>query len=160
MNYMKDSLISHTDPAVKPLCVDLALPLPERLRIYAYNCTHPTGGRTVGEHKIQLMVPGQRRGQRGSFDFSDGRIVLLLGYVSDVEVFVMWDAGLYAEFPYSRNVQITAEKVIAAFAGNIVTQIRHLRGGVVESVVATRGENLKDALLLRQKLTLDRLLAG
>lgn len=147
--------------AVKPLEVDLSSPLPQRLRVYMYNATRPPGGRPLGEHKIQLIVPGQGRQDRGSFDYTDGRIVLLVGYAADENVFVFWDADLYVDFAWSRNVQVNAETIIAASSGRIATQQRRLRPNgrtpAVETVVAVRASDLTQALLKRMDLTRERL---
>ena len=52
----------HAPLESKPFEMDLAPPLPQRVRVYMYNATRPPGGRPLGEHKIQLMVPGKGRG--------------------------------------------------------------------------------------------------
>lgn len=152
----------NSDPALKPLALDVTSPLPQRLRVYIYNATRPPGGRPLGEYKIQLIVPGQDREDRGSFDHSDGRIVLLVGYAIDEDVFVLWDANMYVDFAWSRNVQVKAETMIAASAGSIATQVRRLRptgrAPVSEIVVAARSTDLADALLKRLDLTRERLL--
>src|ERR1700682_2823415 len=74
---LNSAVVSHSDTGAKPLEVDLKSPLPPKLRVYIYNATYPPGGRTMGEHKIQLIVPGQERGARGNFDSTGGRIPLL-----------------------------------------------------------------------------------
>lgn len=154
---LDDSVISYSDLARKPLEVDLKPPLPCRIRLYLYRVTHPPGGREVGEHKIQLIVPGQERGQRGSFDYTGERIVLLGGYESDLGIFILWDADLYTEFSYSRNVQVKADTVFAALAGKIGMQRRCIQGKGVETVVTARSNRLKSALLHRMDLTRKRL---
>ncbi|MBX7135844.1 MAG: helix-turn-helix domain-containing protein [Steroidobacteraceae bacterium] len=152
----------HSDLDVKPFEMDLSPPMPQRVRVYMYNATRPPGGRPLGEHKVQLIVPGQRRDQRGSFDHSDGRIVLLVGYSAEEEVFILWDAGLYTDFAWSRNVQVKAETIIQASAGKIATQERQLRPAsgksVIETLVATKARGLADALVRRMELTRARLL--
>lgn len=147
----------HSDEKIKPLEVDCYAPLPALLRVYIYNATDPPGGRTLGEHKIQLIVPGQPRGEIGNFEYSEERIPLLVGYVAHSSVFVLWDAGCYRNFSYSRNVQVKAETVHAAFCGEVVIQKRRLRTGM-ETVIACRGEKLTKAIELRMRLTLDRLI--
>lgn len=154
------AVIRHSDLNTKPLEVDLKPPLPHRVRLYMFNATYPPGGRTLGEHKIQLIVPGQQSGQRGSFDHSDSRIVLLVGYRADLRVFILWDAGLYPDFAYSRNVQVNAETVYAALAGKIGRQERLIRGQGKEMVLTARANLLRDALLERMQLTLKRVLGG
>ena len=145
----------------KPLVLDLESPLPRRVRVYLYNATRPPGGRPLGEHKVQLIVPGQGRSERGNFDHSDGRIVLLAGYAAEDDAFVLWDAGLYADFGWSRNVQVKVETIVRASAGKIATQERRLRPqnapAVIETLVAASSESLADAILERMRLTRKRM---
>lgn len=146
----------------KPFELDALDPLPPRLRIYIYNATRPPGGRPLGEHKIQLIVPGHHRGQRGSFDHDGGRIVLLLGYAAEEDVFILWDAGLYPDFAWSRNVQVKAETIIAATAGRLAMQERTLRPPhqrpITETVLAVKPRLLAEAIVQRMALTRQRLL--
>ena len=144
----------------KPFELDLTAPTPRRLRFYIYNATYPPGGRTLGERKIQIIVPGQHRGERGNLDHSDGRTVLLMGYEADADVFILWDAGTYRHFPYSMNVQVNAETVFAAYAGKIQTQRRTRRTpcSVTETVICCPSDRLPEALDLRLELSLARLL--
>lgn len=154
---LSDTVVSYGNLAKKPLEVDLTPPLPHKVRLYLYRATHPPGGRTLGEHKIQLIVPGQERGKRASFNHSDERIVLLGGYEYDLGIFILWDADLYTEFAYSRNVQVKAETVFDALAGKIGMQQRCIRGKGIETVVTARASQLKLAMSLRMELTLKRL---
>jgi hypothetical protein len=146
----------------KPFELDLAPPLPRGVRIYMYNATRPPGGRPVGEHKIQLIVSGQQRCDRASFDHSGGRFVLLVGYCVEEDVFVLWDAGLYENFAWSRNVQVKAETILQASAGKLGQQPRHLRvapGRVaLETVIAVRPRRLQEAIIKRMEITRARLL--
>jgi excisionase family DNA binding protein len=152
----------HSDIDAKPFEIDLAPPLPARVRIYLYNATRPPGGRPLGEHKIQLIVPGKGRGERASFDHGDGRIVLLIGYASEEDVFILWDAGLYSDFAWSRNVQVKAETIIEASAGKLATQERQLRPATgkptVETVLAAKSRRLGEAIIRRMELTRERML--
>jgi hypothetical protein len=159
LSALGEAVLSHDALDTKPLEVDLGLPHPMRTRVYLYNATYPPGGRTLGERKIQLIVPNQPRGQRGDLDHSGGRIVLLVGYEEDVKVFVLWDAGIYRNFSYSMNVQVNAETIFSAFAGQIAEQRRIRRTPVttVETVVCTRYDRLVEAISLRLRLSLDRL---
>lgn len=158
LDALSGSVRAHTDLDIKPLEVDLKSPLPPRLRLYMYNATYPPGGRTMGEHKIQLIVPGQDRGVRGNFDGSCGRIPLLLGYRPDLRIFMLWDAELYVDFAYSSNVQVNPETVYEAFALGIGRQRRRLRNRPVETVITADQMHLKQAILERQQETLKRLL--
>jgi len=155
-------VLQQSDFEAKPFEMDLQPPLPHRVRVYIYNATRPPGGRPLGEHKVQLIIPGQRRGERGSFDHGDSRIVLLMGYSAEEDVFILWDAGLYPDFAWSRNVQIKAETIIRASAGKIATQERQLRPPdgtrVIETVIAARPHRLEEAMIFRMDLTRQRLL--
>lgn len=148
----------------KPLEIDLASPLPGRIRVYLFNATRPPGGRPLGEHKVQLIVPGQGRGVRGRFDHSDGRIVLLAGYAAEEDVFILWDGGLYNDFAWSRNVQVKAETIIEASAGKLAVQERRLRPAdgpaVTETLLAAPPSRLADAIVRRIELTRERLAEG
>jgi restriction-modification system family protein len=151
------SVLHHSNFAQKPLELDLHFPLPSRVRVYVYNATVPPGGRATGEHKVQLIVPGQARGERGNFDHSGGRMPLLIGYQNEMDVFVVWDAFLYEGFAYSRNVQVKAETIFEAFAGKIGKQVRHLGNHQTEIVLAARPEYLGQALIERYNLIVMRL---
>ena len=156
-----NSVRSHGGLDRKPLEAELAAPLPSRIRLYIFNATRPPGGRPLGEHKVQLIVPGQRRGSRASFDQSGGRIVLLSGYAAEENVFVLWDAGLYGDFAWSRNVQVKSETLIQATAGKIAEQERRLRPSVGEAVTETLlacpPTRLAEALVRRLEITRDRM---
>jgi hypothetical protein len=160
LDALSGSVIAHTDLEIKPLEVDLKSPYPPRLRVYMYNATYPPGGRTMGEHKIQLIVPGQERGARGNFDSACGRIPLLVGYRPDLKIFMLWDAELYVDFAYSRNVQVKPETVYEAFAQGIGKQRRALWNQLVEIVITADPPHLGQAILERQHETLKRLLRG
>jgi len=151
------SVLRHSDLAQKPLELDLRFPLPAKVRAYVYNATVPPGGRATGEHKIQLIVPGQARGERGNFDHSGGRMPVLIGYQNEMDVFVVWDAFLYEDFAYSRNVQVKAETIFKAFAGKIGKQARHLGNQQIEIVLTARPSHLAQLLIERYNLILTRL---
>src|SRR5262249_8233388 len=91
---MKSILSEPTGPELehKPLELELAPPLPKRTRLYVYTATDPPGERSVGDFKIQVIVPGQERGQRGRFEFAAADAVLLVGFVELFDVFMLWDA--------------------------------------------------------------------
>jgi len=152
-----DSVLSHGATSSKPLEVDLAPPLPHRIRAYLYRVTGPPGGRTPGEHKIQLILPGQDRGVRASLDYAGGRIVILGGLQVDLGVFVLWDSAKYVDFSYSRNVQVRLETILAALGGGIATQTRSIRGQGRETVIACVPDMLPQALQMRLDLTADGL---
>ena len=71
-----DHVVWHSDTSSFPLLVDLQ-PRNLRLRVYLWNCTNPPGGRALDEYKIQVILPGQQRGERGQLDYSDGRLPII-----------------------------------------------------------------------------------
>jgi hypothetical protein len=154
---IEDDVIQLSDISKKPLEVDLKQPLPSKIRLYIFNMTDPPGGRTLGEMKVQLILPGQQRGTRADFDTSDGRIVLLAGYNSFTDVFVFWDAGMYYNISYSRNVQAYTEAINEAIAGNIAEHKRKLWEGGWEISIAVRSDKLKEAIQRRVKRTIERI---
>ncbi len=122
------AVVSDTTDTAGELVVELYPPLPRRVRVYIYNATNPSGGRSTPEHKIQLILADQGRGQRANFDRSEVDFVLLCGYVPEQDVFVFWDASLHRDFAYSKNLQVRSENVAgAAAAGVTVRQERSLR---------------------------------
>ncbi len=151
----------HSDLSRKPLDLDLKHPLPQSVRVYLFNATKPAGGRPLGEHKIQLILPDQKRSSRGKFAHDDGLFIMLVGYSSDDEVFMLWDAGLYDDFAYSRNVQVKASTILNASVGGIAQQERVLRPKgappITEVVLAASASHLDDALIRRVELTIARL---
>ena len=155
------SVLKHSDISEKPLEVDCKFPLPSKLRAYIYKTTspaggqHPTGGRPAGEHKIQIIVPGHNRGEKGNFDHSEGRIVFLVGLVQDLDVFVLWDTTKYVDLGWSRNVQVKAATVHQAYFGEISTQGREMRGAnpCTETVICTPAKLLSTAIIQRFELT-------
>ena len=159
---LSDLVVEYSDLGVKPLELKMEGSLPLRTRVYMYNATRPPGGRPAGEYKIQLILSNHPRGERGNFDLSDGRTVLLVGYAAEDAVFVLWDSGAYRDFAYSRNVQVKSKTILAAFAHGIGLQERRLRPGggtmVRETVVAATAEHLAKAIAMRVDLSRKRLL--
>lgn len=160
LDALGDRVLSHSDIEAKPIELDLRPPLPPRLRVYLYTLTSPSGARTIGEHKIQVILPNQRRGERRDFDDSGERIVLLMGYDPTSRVFVLWDASMYANISFSRNVQVKPQSVYAAMNGTIVEQQRFIRGQGREIILTATTESLVSAILRRMELTQEKLVSA
>lgn len=144
-----DAVVAAATDTAGELVVELRPPLPRRVRVYIYNATNPPGGRTTPEHKIQLTLVSQGRGQRGNFDRADVDFVLLCGYVPEEDVFVFWDAALHVDFAYSKNLQVRSENVVgAAAAGVKVRQERSLRTDS-ETVICVPSRLVADAIAER-----------
>ena len=145
-------LVGHGDVETKPLEVDLALPLPQRLRVYLYSLV--VGGNSrPGEFKAVLRVPGQAVGEYASFDHSGGRLAVLAAYREDLDVFVLWDASLHERFKHGGNMQVKNTIVASAAATGWAEQRRPLRSGVTELVFACRSKSLPRAISARNTWT-------
>lgn len=136
----------HSPLHKKPLCVDLSLPNPPRLRVYMYTLVDGVATVRQSEFKGVLRVPGQKVGEYGSFDHSDGRLALLVAYREDLDVFVLWDASLHPKFKNGGNVQVRGTTVHDAAARGRAEQLRPLSSGLTEVVIACQSSNLPKAL--------------
>jgi hypothetical protein len=147
--------------SVKPFDISCMPPLPPAVRVYLFNCTeHPTERRR-GDYRIQLKLPGQRKGERGSLALEPNVFVLLAGYVAEFDVFVLWDAIVHSDFAFSKGVQVAAPAIHRAAIYGIGTQRRRVRPGsgtYIEQVVATRADRLEEGVLQRRRLTQQSLL--
>src|SRR5262249_42811364 len=140
-----NAVVFKSDIKVKPLCLDLQLPLPPRLRIYMYSLV--SGGPKRGrEFKVVVRVPGQPVGHYDSFDHSGNRIALLVGYRADLDVFVLWDASLHPRFKNGGNIQVRDTTVHAAAASGRAEQRRPLSTRTTEVVIACQSWNLAEAI--------------
>lgn len=141
-------VIEHDEVATKPLHVVMAPPLPYQLRVYLYSLVMG-GNARKSELKVNLRVPGQQVGEYASFDFSDDRLVLLVGYHPPLDVFVLWDASLYPRFKHGGNVQVKEETVVHAAINGIAEQRRRLASGITEVIFACRPNTLAQAISAR-----------
>lgn len=143
----------------KPLDLQCADPLPPRLRAYLFNCTDHPSERNAGSYRIQLHVPGQKRKQRGNFVHAAGVLLLVVGFVSEFDVFVLWDAHAHPNFPYSKGVQVASGTVHGAAIHGVVEQPREVRSASYrEQVIAVRADRLVEGVHRRQELTHESLL--
>lgn len=145
-----DAVFQTGDLNDKPFLLDLRKPYPLKLRVYLYNCTNPPGGRALNEYKMQVIVPNQKRGTRGSFDYSAGRLAVLAAYTRFSEniqdgVFIIWDATKHKDFSYSANFQVKAETIIEALCTPVSIGIRNNN----EIVLAARPQHLLSAIEMR-----------
>ncbi len=137
----------HSDLSSKTFLVDLVKPT-RKLKIYVFNCTCPPGGRALDEYKIQLIIEGQKRGERGYIDDSDGRIPLIIGYATpfaDVNdgVYIIWDTNYHSDFSYSANLQCYLDPMLQSLSQNVVTCLKR---GNNEKIVVSQRRYLKEAI--------------
>lgn len=115
-----------------------------RARFYVWTVTadRSAQGRPAGEFKIQLILPGQARQARASLEL-EGPYTVLLGYSPDYGVFVGWEARLYRDFAYSRNVQCREDLLREARStGWAVASPRNVSGAEEVRVAFTPGNLL------------------
>lgn len=146
---LEGAVANHSDPARKPLLVDLLPPEPLRLRIYMYSLVGGAGERARREYKVVLRVPAQSVGAYGSFDHSGDRFTTVIGYDADLDVFVLWDASLHPRFKNGGNLQVRDDVVRTAAAVGIAESIRTLTGRTREVVFACQTSVLRRALHAR-----------
>jgi len=133
----------------KPLLLRMERPLPALLRVYAYNLVGGVGTVRDLEYKAVLRVPKHPVGHYRSFDHSGGRVVLLVAYRKDLDLWVLWDASLHAKFKNGGNIQIRTDTVMTAAALGQATQKRRLKSGTIETVFACTTTMLPETLLKR-----------
>lgn len=116
-----------------------------KARCYLWTVTHvESSDRPADEFKIQLILPGQTRGDRGDLEL-DTVPTFLLGYSPDFGVFVAWEARFHADFSYSKAVQVQENLLSEARrTGWAVASPRTMRGsgGDEEVRVACTSGNL------------------
>ena len=145
LDALDGQVLAHGDLNKKPLDLDLAVPLPQRLRLYLYSLV--VGGKSrPGEFKAVLRVPGQVVGEYGRFDHSGERVAVLGAYGNDLDVFVLWDASLHERFKHGGNMQVKDTIVAQAAATGWAEQRRPLRSGIIEIVFACRSSSLPRAV--------------
>lgn len=152
-----DHVTWHSDTTSFPLLVDLC-PRSLRLRVYLWNCTNPPGGRALDEYKIQIILPGQKHGERGHLDYSDGRMPIIGALVRDGEdiAFAFWDAEKHLDFAYSCNMQVKADVIVEALCTKVSETTRKNN----ERIVCARPQFLYDAIIRRMDIMHEELLGG
>ncbi len=143
----------------KTLLLDLEKPK-RKLRIYVFNCTCPPGGRALDEYKIQMIIEGQSRGERGHIKADDDRIPLIIGYACPFDddengVYILWDASFHMEFAYSANLQCYLDPMLQALSEEVVTCYKK---GNKEQIVVAKRDNLTKAIEQRIRLDIQNLL--
>lgn len=113
-----------SDNGRKPLYLRLQYPFNRELKIYIFNCTAPPGGRSIDEFKVQLILDGQKRGERGRFDTSDGKTTLIVGYAAPfVDIYggfwVLFELDKHREFAYSANIQVYLRQLLPALERSV-----------------------------------------
>ena len=90
-----------------------------------------------------MNVPNQEKGQKGNFDSS--AYTLLVSYVEDYDVFVLYDAEKHKNFSYNANVQCKDDLILHAMQEKVARGIK--TNG--EVLYAARAEYLSEAIKAR-----------
>lgn len=135
------------DDGKKPLYMHLKYPFSRDLKVYIFNCTAPPGGRSIDEFKVQLILDGQKRGERGKFDLKDGRTTLIVGYAApfvDLSegIWVLFELDKHKEFAYSANIQVYLRQILPALEKNVHICRKHNK----ETLVLAQRQYLSEAL--------------
>lgn len=138
------------DTGRKPLRLRLNYPYSRDLNAYIFNCTAPPGGRSIDEFKVQLILDGQKRGERGKFDLFDGRTTLIIGYATpfvDVNagLWVLFELDKHQEFAYSANIQVYLRQLLRALEQDVYVCVKHNK----ETLVISQRQYLVQALQTR-----------
>ena len=138
------------DNGKKPLLLHLTYPYNRDLKVYIYNCTAPPGGRSIDEYKIQLIIDGQKHGERGRFDLSDGKTTLIIGYAapfidSPSGIWVLFELDKHMQFAYSANVQVYLRQLLLTLEENVYVCQKHNK----EYLVLSQRQYLLEALQKR-----------
>lgn len=133
----------HGDLAHVPLALRVQGLIP--LAVFAFTLTSPPGGRHPLEQKIQLIAPGQQRGERGNLTAPEGTFRVLMGVDPRRDLFVLWDAYKHRDFAWSKNVQVRSDPLVDAESLGIGRMERELSTGK-EMIIACQGSHLREAL--------------
>lgn len=154
-----DQFIVKSDPARKPLLFTPKNNPDVTFKAYVYNCTNPPGGRTLDEYKIQLILPDQKRGERGFLDESDGSFILIIGYAiydaNDNGVWVIWETSRHRDFAYSANLQVKMGSLIETITKKVYSIKKPGNG---EYILVSDRNSLNEAIALRQKIDVEKML--
>ena len=146
LDCLGEKVTYYSDIGLRPLEFDLNMPNNVRFRAYIFPATNPPGGRSKDEYKSTLDVPGQKAGQKGNFDWSDSRIVLLVSYVKEFDVFVLFDANSHNDFSFNKNIQMK----VGLFAQAIANGIQRYKRTNGEIIFACSSENLVECIRFRK----------
>lgn len=149
LNGLGEKVIWSSSEEKAPLLVDFmfAPDVKLRIRVYLFNLTNPPGGRAPDEYKAQIILPGQKKGEKASLDYSEGRLPILAAYIQEGPegVFVLWDADKHDQIAFSSNIQVKAETIIMA----AYKKIAYSKRANDETIVAVRPQYLFEAIKCR-----------
>ncbi len=140
------SILTLNQGSAKPARIDVQGLGPVAVYLWSLTSSRLGTGRPPGEMRVQLIVPGYRRGARQSL-IVDDIPTIILGYSAQYNSYCIWDAR-HRPFPaYSSNLQATVTGcVTAAASGVYLEDARAARGSVVWRLYCSRNR-LGEALI-------------
>lgn len=141
---MGNSIVSHTDVSMWPFVFSITEPIPMTFALYIYDNKNPAGGRPNLEYKFNIYVPGQKRGQYSSFDYTEG-FPLMVSYSEDYDVYIIYDAEKHTNFKWCANIQSRLEFILDACGGNIATFVKKNN----EVLIGITGQHLLEGIIKR-----------
>ena len=160
LNGLGDLVTWSSEEDSVPLLVDIAsnTGFQLRMRAYLFNLTNPPGGRKADEYKAQIILPGQKKGERAELDYSDERMPILAAYAQEGidGVFVLWDAIKHEKIAFSSNIQVKSDAIIEATYRKVVCSRRTNK----EIIVTARPQYLYEAIRCRMDIMRKEILEG
>ena len=160
------SAVIESEPRYKPLKATLIGASGLRIQAYLWHATAPYE-HEVGAHKIQVTLPGVRRGSRIHIPQESGRLVLFCGFAAQFDTWILWDAELFMVpegISWSRNLQVSVEALAEAAASGVSTSTKSVRqtliGRTEADIVTCRRSCLVQAIETRFHLNIRRSLMG
>ncbi len=139
-----DAVVAHTPLNERPLGVTLCKPFNIDLEVHLFPNTI-SSGRSDGEYKFCLSVPGQKPGEKASFPNRLG-IPFLVSYTEEYDVFIIYDAYKHFTFYCSTNIQSRQEFILESM-GNIITT--HVKKRTGEILIGVTSMNLLEGIKMR-----------
>lgn len=139
-----DAVVEHTPVNERPLGVTLCKPFNITLEVHLFPNTI-SSGRASGEYKFCLSIPGQKPGEKASFQCEFG-IPFLVSYTEEYDVFIIYDAYKHFSFYCSTNIQSRQEFILESM-GNMVTTCKKRRTG--ELLIGVTSMNLLEGIKMR-----------
>ena len=124
-----------------------------RVAAFVYQASGPNRQGGKAYYKLQLILPGQRRGDLGDYELNPGEFPLVIAFVPDRDVFVLWDANLHSGERYAFALTVKEDDVLQALGGEIVVSRRKSKGRV-EQVISVHRSSLVKGIGKRWELTL------
>jgi hypothetical protein len=134
-----------------PLEVRFRSDRPAECRFYLFTLSEARDEhRAEDEYRIALRFPEHNDGDinQAAPDRSGEHLVIISGYDTERELFVIWDDDLYDSYAWTSHLQVKEDTLNRAQENGIETQ--HRQGGAGgETVIVSSPDKLREALRLR-----------